>query len=181
VASGVTYDMSQLTATSQAWAARNRKAAITAMVSAAERVKGLYVGRVDEVRAVDTGRLKSSFVVTATANGATLSNEAPYFSVMDEGRRAGTAGPPMRAIFEWVLRKRLVVNKAGKGRTRASVLKSPSLTAEAKSIAFLIRRSIRRKGIKPREITTLPSVVAQIPGIIAAEIDAAITIAGAQP
>ena len=180
MANNVTYDMSHLTWATLAWAASNHKAAVRAMFSAAQKVKTLYVARVDETKTVDTGRLKSSFVVTETATGATLSNEAPYFSVMDLGRRPGAAGPPMRAIFEWVLRKRLVLNKAGKGRTRAAVLKSKSATAQAKSIAFVIRRSIQRKGIKARELTTLPSIVAQIPVIVFAEMCDAMALTGGQ-
>jgi hypothetical protein len=161
-----TFDASALSAAQQAWVAGNVKACIKAMRIAAERVRGMYVGRVDRAKLVDTGRLKSSFIVEPLANGALLANAAPYFDVMDQGRRAGGKLPPLEPILQWVLRKRLLKTRTGTGRTRASVNRSAKLLKEAKGLAFVIRRSIARKGIAPREITTRPNTASKIAAAI---------------
>ena len=167
------YNINDLAAVNKKWLAKNKQGAVNAMRSAAERTKALYVGRMNAQRAVDTGRAKSSFKVTWTEEGATLSNEAPYFPVIDLGRRPNRPGPPLEPILQWVLRKRLVQVstrradfyrrqglalpshiRATRGATRAQVNRSGDLMKKARSLAFVIRRSIQRKGIKPREITT---------------------------
>jgi len=145
-----------LSAAMRAWVAQNRGAAVVAMRQAAERAKSLYVSRTSELRVVDTGRLKSSFLVEKLPDGAMLANAAPYFVVMDEGRRAGAKAPPLEPILQWVLRKRLT------GYARAKTKKQPDLMKQARSIAFLIRRSIARKGIKPRGIVTGTGVQATV-------------------
>jgi hypothetical protein len=60
---------------------------------------------------------------------------APYFSNVDKGRRPGKM-PPSGPIKKWVDRRGIVI----KGQTSAQT-------------AFVIARSIGRKGIKPLNIT----------------------------
>lgn len=137
------------------------------MRSVAEQAKNLYIARMDVTRSVDTGRAKSSFRVAQVADGAVVSNEAPYFPVLDGGRRPNRPGPPLEPILQWVLRKRLVLDKKGKGHTRAAVRKSPDLMAQARSLAFVIRRAIQRRGQPARHITTEPNLTASIQALIA--------------
>ena len=173
-----TYSTDQLGAVQKAWVASNLAAARTGMHDAAHRAKALYVRTIHTTRAVDTGAMANAFSVTVTPTGAELTNATGYFPVIDAGRRPGAAGPPFAAILSWVLRKRLVTGKSGKGRTRADVLKSPDLAKEARNIAFLIRRSIQRKGIKPRQIASGPVAEAAVLELVKASVNEQIVRSG---
>jgi hypothetical protein len=148
-----------LTQTQQRWVSENVRAGILAMRSTAHRVQAYYVNRTRAVKAVDTGHMMRAFQVDTLSTGAVITNAAPYFPVMDEGRRPGTF-PPFDAIYQWVLRKRLVraILKSGRranaGMTRAAVMKSALYASEAVEIARAIQRKIARRGIKPRQIAT---------------------------
>jgi hypothetical protein len=63
-----------------------------------------------------------------------IGSPLPYAIVMEEGRRPGARMPPVDAIKLWVVRK----------------LKVPP--QEADSVAFLVARSIARKGIEGRHM-----------------------------
>ena len=67
-------------------------------------------------------------------NGATIYNEAPYAGIIEDGRRPGAKAPPREAIARWVQRKLRVTAK------------------EAKSVAFVIARSIKARGLLPRRV-----------------------------
>ncbi len=146
-----TFDLSSLSSVAQRWCAANKAACVRAMQSAAARARAHYVQRTTAVRAVDTGRMRNSFTVTKTDTGAILENSAPYFSVLDQGRRPGQAGPPLRPILEWVKRKRIVG-----GAKRSEVNADPGLEAQALRVAWAIRNAIHRRGIAARQITSYP-------------------------
>ena len=57
---------------------------------------------------------------------------SPYFKNVDEGRRPGSKPPPVKAIQSWVNQKNIVFTNMS-----------------SKQTAFIIARSIGKKGIKP--------------------------------
>lgn len=77
---------------------------------------------------VDRGNYKRTWYVQDTAEGVTIFNNTPYASVIEAGRRKGSKMPPINLIAEWVRRKGIGTKE------------------EAKGIAFVIARSIARKG-----------------------------------
>jgi hypothetical protein len=88
---------------------------------------------------IDTGNLLNSldYRVLETVNGVfleILSNETLKY--VDQGRRRGAKQPPIKAIIPWVQRKNIRIKGAK--------------TVEQK--AFVIARSISRKGIRPTNI-----------------------------
>lgn len=99
--------------------------------------KGLGVG------AVDTANYRRRWKTeVTTSNGlpaALIVNDAPYAGVIEYGRRAGQRAPPSRVLEPWVRRKLGVPAKAAPG------------------VAFLIARSIKRRGLKPRYVLTARS------------------------
>ena len=165
-----TYDLSDLGVIQQQWVRNNLAAGIRAMRVTAERARGLYADRA-RIRAFDTGRLASTMMVTNTPDGAIVSNPNVYMIPIDHGRRAGAKAPPFQAILEWVLRKRLTTNSRGRAMTRAAARQSPDALKRAESIAWAIRASIKRKGIKPRELTHGSEVRTLVLGYLAAAID----------
>ena len=74
-------------------------------------------------------------VTTEKGKATTLSIEiAAYAQFVEEGRRKGAKQPPSQAIKEWILSK--------------GITKPQKYSLD--SFAFVIARSISRKGIKPR-------------------------------
>lgn len=64
-----------------------------------------------------------------------------YFGSMEDGRRAGASAPPVSAIRAWIDERRIKLrNKDGKIVKQTDALKN--------QVAFLIARSIGKKGIK---------------------------------
>jgi hypothetical protein len=83
----------------------------------------------DALGVMDRGHYKLGFKARATRNGAELRNDAPHAAVIEYGRRPGSRMPPVEAIRGWARRKGL-----------------------PKGVAFLIARSIARKGIPPKAL-----------------------------
>jgi hypothetical protein len=83
----------------------------------------------------DTGNLISglSFKVIEDTNGLLLQiiSKEKYFDVVDEGRKKGAKQPPIKPIQSWVQRKGIVISNYS-----------------SKQTAFIIARSISKKGIK---------------------------------
>jgi hypothetical protein len=74
---------------------------------------------------------------------ATVGTNKPHAIYVHEGRRAGAKMPPIDAIAAWVSQKKLL-NRGGKGKRLA-----PD-SVRVRAVAFLIARSIARKGIPPK-------------------------------
>lgn len=145
---GRTFPISELGSVSRRWAEQNVVAARMAMLDVAYQAENLYIDRARHADAVDTGRLINSFRVDPIPTGATLSNDAPHFLPIDQGRSPGEAPPPIEPILEWVKRKQLV------GKGRAAVNKNGDLGNAALRVAYAVRRKIARDGIEPRRIAS---------------------------
>ena len=78
----------------------------------------------------DTGRGVRS-INSRVRRGAAEVRAFDYMIVLDQGRRPGAPQPPTEAIQSWLLRQQ------GRGRLRGAS-------------AFVIARSIARRGIRPR-------------------------------
>lgn len=108
-----------------------------------------YVGlakaeaRTDDLNFEYTGAYRTSWEVQRTKTGAKLVNLAPYAKVIEWGRRPGAKAPPPEVIQEWV-RKKLVPLGKLEGITDENV---GDHEATIKSVAFLIGRAIKRRGI----------------------------------
>ena len=88
-----------------------------------------------------------------------MKDPAIYAMVVEYGRRAGAKAPPSRALEGWVKRRLKPKAKLNKRRkiTRKTMSKSArglesgrAKDAAIKSVAFLVARSIGKKGIKPK-------------------------------
>ena len=90
-------------------------------------------------------------------------NTAPYAGVIEYGRRAGARMPPRSAIAAWVTRK----------------LRIPF--PQADSVAFLIARSIKRRGLEPRRVITGPDIQDRLKAAMDDEITRALQNAWARP
>lgn len=91
--------------------------------------------------AVNTGSFLRSWKATthrtATSIGLLIQSVGmPYAGVIEYGRRAGSRMPPVEPIARWAQRRLGLPYK------------------EAKQAAFAIRRSIKRRGLKPRHVLT---------------------------
>jgi hypothetical protein len=81
-----------------------------------------------------------SYQILETSNGLLLNILASdYFKYVDQGRRPGGKQPPPDKILGWV-------------RTKGISFGRNSIDFKPEQIAFLIGRSIQRKGIKPTNI-----------------------------
>lgn len=86
--------------------------------------------------AVNTGEFIRAWRVMNMAEGARIMNERPYSWIIEKGRRAGATAPPQAPIIRWA-QLRL-------GKTRK----------EAKALAYVIARAIKRRGLLGRFILT---------------------------
>ena len=107
------------------------------MEEALAYMKGLVQGKTP----VDTGLLRGSIFTEIRGtmldfHGVVAPGPAvkEYASVMELGRRPGARMPPVDAIVRWVIRKQIASG------------------GSARSVAFLIARSIGRKGIRGRHM-----------------------------
>lgn len=89
---------------------------------------------------VDRGTYRRSFHAEDLPNGAVFYNSAPHAGVMEYGRRPGTF-PPVKALTEWVRRKRIE--------------RDPK---KAAGIAFAIALKMKREGW-PGAGRTAPRIV----------------------
>lgn len=96
-----------------------------------------------------TDNLKDSitYEVDQDGDGFILSFIMPDYAVfVNDGRRAGAKAPPIKAIKDWALNKGLKQFRDARGRYISN-----------DSRAFLIARSIGRKGIKPIPFMDIPN------------------------
>jgi hypothetical protein len=89
---------------------------------------------------VDRGGYRRMWRAERTADGAVLYNPLPYAAIIEAGRRPGAAMPPVDALTDWVIRKRLVKGRGIKAR------------AEARGVAFVIARKIAERGLPAKRV-----------------------------
>lgn len=86
---------------------------------------------------VDLGRLRDSIRPGVRLEGqravALVNAGAPYAAVMERGRRRGARMPPVAALVPWVRRKLGIADRR-----------------KARSVAFVVARKIRQRGLKAR-------------------------------
>lgn len=87
---------------------------------------------------VSVGTYRRSWRVEDTEDGARIYNPLPYAAVIEYGRRKGARQPPTKALVPWVIQKGLV--------------RGGNVQAKARGLAFVIARSIARKGTPPRPV-----------------------------
>lgn len=90
---------------------------------------------------VDRGGYKRAFRFEDIPGGATAYNFSPYASIIEHGRRPGAKGPPLQVIIAWLARKRIA-----KG-TGSRNFATESQYARLRSIAYVIARAIKRRGL----------------------------------
>lgn len=84
--------------------------------------------------AVNTAHYKRSWKAEQLPDGARVYNSAPYASVIEEGRRANSAFPPLKEIERWAQRRLGLSAK------------------EAKAAAYPIARAIAKRGLLARKV-----------------------------
>lgn len=131
----------------------------------AHRLKEAGVKLVSKMKAAsprDTGRLANShgYAVDESENRLIVFNRADYSVPVHEGAKFTGKMPPFEALIPWARRHlvndrissekaKLDAGVALKGNLRKSATKSEQ--AQARQLAFLVARAIRRRGfIKPR-------------------------------
>lgn len=87
---------------------------------------------------VSTGAYRRSWHVEDTKEGSRIYNPLPYAPVIEYGRRAGARQPPTKALIPWVIKKGLV--------------RGGNVQAKARGLAFVIARSIAKKGTPARPV-----------------------------
>lgn len=148
-----------------------RAGARKGLYSAALRTQQLIVGEIipqTKPMPVDTGAYKAAWRVSRTEDGASLENTLPYAPVIEYGARAQNIkiGRAMiDALAAWVRRKG--IGGSGKGRNR-----KPASEGDARSIAWAIAMSMKRRGIfnGGRGLRVLERAAARIPALIQEEI-----------
>lgn len=152
------------------------------LVSALDRMV-LFAQRVAKMEApANTGQLRNSILTFREDRGpagvaAGIATGLPYALAMEDGRRPGKGLPPAEtkpggALYRWVWLKRRefttriyprkgvvasAVRRAG-GRIAA---RRPSQERQVRTIAFLISRRIKERGIKGRKFFAAAQVALQ--------------------
>ncbi len=111
------------------------------------------IAELKKAKKTNTGKLVNS--ITFRVNQSTLSIEilgADYLKYVDKGRRPGATPPPVSKILPWVKSKKL---KFGKSDLQT---------------AFIVARSIGKKGIKPTNVINKAKLTTrkQVSSLIAA-------------
>lgn len=133
---------------------RLRRHIITGLRSAALRLQGMVIESIQHAlprSAVDTGGLIASVHTRSVHDGAITDVSAPHAGAIEHGTRP--FWPPQAPLAAWALRKGLAQNER-----------------EAATIAFLVARSISRRGIAPRHF--FATAWAAFPPVLVAEINA---------
>lgn len=109
----------------------------------AQSIVDTYKGKIQQY---SSGRLYNSvtFKTSITGKGLKITIRlADYWQYIEYGRRKGARMPPIKAIKDWIEVRNIVPRPV-----RLSSGKTEVPTTE--SLAYIIARSISRKGIKPR-------------------------------
>lgn len=130
------------------------KAILRAMFSAAQRGKAFIVKK----SPVDRGILRNAWKVIKLSDGVDLVNDQPYAGIVERGSRPfKVSGEGLWALKAWALRRLKVgdiVSKTRsathtrKGIARKRIKVNSELEQEAESIAWAIKRTFERVGMK---------------------------------
>lgn len=110
-------------------------------------------------RAIGIGKVEDTPQGPRLAVGIKTKAAAVYAMVMEYGRRAGAKQPPAEALMPWVRRrikpkqemsKARKVARRGMGKSGKQLESARAKDDLIRSVAFLVARSIKRKGIRPR-------------------------------
>ncbi len=91
---------------------------------------------------VDRGSYRRNWHVADIPHGGVIYNDTPYASVVEDGRRPGSA-PPFKMILAWVKRKKILYGPLQKGM---------SWDTAQKAFAWAIWQHIRTHGMKGRKV-----------------------------
>lgn len=105
-----------------------------------------------------SGTLAKSWRAKRMPWGALIFSVSRHAPVVEFGRRPGQRPPPVEPILEWVKRKHIGGIEMRRRRSRGR--RRRKLTREQATLAFLIARSIGRKGTKGQYV--LRSVLPQV-------------------
>lgn len=105
-----------------------------------------------KIGAVDTGGYKLRWQFRLTRTGGIVYNNHPAADVIERGRRAGRARPPVNAIRDWA-RRRLGLS-----------------AAEAEKAKYPIANAIAKRGLVGRRVLTNPYTKSEITRIVMEEI-----------
>jgi hypothetical protein len=101
-----------------------------------------------ELQTTENLKNNISYKIEKKIDGSLLvSFEMPEYAIfVDQGRKKGSKQPPLEPIMKWAKAKSLPTFKDGNGKSISET-----------SRAFLIARSIAKKGIKARPFMNIPS------------------------
>lgn len=103
---------------------------------------------------VDRGTYKRSWRFEDIPGGAIVYNFSPHASIIELGRRPGGKMPPLSVIQDWVRRKGIGLRKGPKQKGRGFKRRTD---AELRSIAFVVARRIKARGLPAHHILRLAS------------------------
>lgn len=98
----------------------------------------------------DTSAGARSIVSARSGLMGEVSSPLEYVSVMDQGRRSGAKMPPPAALLGWIRRHGLGLGASWSVKSHKRIGSKQTQQAQDLAIAFVIARSIGRKGIKGR-------------------------------
>lgn len=126
----------------------------------------------------DTGELLNSFAptpvqITGTQVEGVVGTQLPYALVMEEGRTPGKRPPPVGPIRLWAQRKFGGAIRAVRGLATARGFSDLGRRTVAEGLAFVIARSIGRKGIQARHFVrnALVAVDAEVRFILSSAVE----------
>ena len=100
-------------------------------------------------------RLLNSIESKVRDEGKTVSaltySEEPYAIVMEDGRAPGGKQPPTDDMIPWVVKRIGVAGARLSGRARSSARNPGAVERAVRGLAFVVARSIARKGIRARK------------------------------
>jgi len=101
------------------------------------------------------GSVSPSVTVLSNGNVVVALSMADYWVFVEKGRKAGSKMPPSKPIEDWIKAKGIKVELTVKKNTKkrkgiTKVQRNLSFENKVKGLAFVMRRSIGKKGIKPR-------------------------------
>jgi hypothetical protein len=125
-------------------------------VSAAEHSISILKRATDQKKALNYGVYKAAWKFDRLPDGACIFNGMPYAGIIERGRRPGARFPPKEAIVRWIQRK------FGKSEK------------QARAMAFVVRRAIARRGLKPRLVLgdSMRTITKQFRADVILELDA---------